>query len=1038
MELKRYRKGIGGWVQWTIGAKRIVYVMVAAIALFGLFGISRMNKDEFPTFEIKQGLVVALYPGATAAEVETQVAKPLEEALFSFREVIRSETVSICRDGICYIYADLNCHQSKKDEVWSKIKLKLQERKMLLPAGVLAVVVMDDFSATAAMLVAIQSEDKSYSELEDYAEDLSSHLREVEKLSSVTILGTRDEEIAVTLDQERLSSYGIDPATLLLTYQSASMTVPDATFDAGYVTAPLHVASPVSSEKDVASQIVYSDPDGNLVRLKDVARIERRFKKESESVSVNGHACVILSLVMRPDNDITAFGRDVDKVLDAFQAELPESVILTKVTDQPKVVGNAVYSFLRDLGISMLVVIFMMLLLFPLRSALIASSGLPVITAMSLAVMYLTGIDLNTVTLAALIVCLGMIVDDSIITMDGYMDKLGRGMSKVEAACASAKELFMPTFIATLAISLMFFPVKIILSGYMKDFVKFFPWVILVSLMLSLVYAVSMVPSLETRFISEPHRGDENFIARMQSRLFAFLEKLYAKAQGWCFRNPRLTLLMGAFVVGLGILMFTRLNFQMVPKAARDFFVVEVDMENGAGIEKTRAAADTLEKLLLSDRRVVGVTSFVGASVPRFSATYAPKTPSPSSAQLIVKTTSTRATEEVLREYESKYEHMIPSAMLRFKQMDYQPVEAPVMVKLRGEDREALLSPADSIRDFLARRDSEVKWVHSAGDDFQTALSVELDADEAARLGVSRGLLSLQLGSSFNGQTIATLWENGKPVQVNLYGEGIGEGMAYSRVGDQLVATALPGVNVPLRQLASVRPEVVPTQLERRGGKPSVTVFADMKYGRSQPAVMAPLKRFVSSLDLGEGVSVSYGGLSTMNSKLGPEIGISFLVACLILFVFLLIHFRKGSIAMLTMAMSSLCLFGAFLGLWIFNLDFGITAALGLISLVGIIVRNGILLYEYAEDRRFKDGMDVKTAAMEAGKRRMRPIFLTSCTTALGVLPMVISGDLLWQPMGVVICFGTMLSIVLIVLTMPVSYYLVFRRQDEKPSEEKK
>lgn len=1033
MELKRYRKGIGGWVQWTIAQRRIVYLMVAAVALVGLFGITRMNKDEFPTFEIKQGLVVGLYPGATAAEVETQLAVPLEETLFSFREVIRGSTRSVCRDGVCYIYTDLNCPQSKKDEVWSKIKLKLQERKMLLPAGVVAVVVLDDFSATSAMMIAVQSEDKGYTELEDYARRLAERLRDIDMLSSVSVLGTRDEEIAVTLDMERLSAYGIDPVSLMLRYRTSTLTVPDGQFDAGYVRAPLHVAAPVATERDVAEQIIYADPSGGMVRLKDVARVERRLKKASSSVSYNGRASVILSLVMRPDNDITAFGREVDRVLDSFRETLPASVTLTKVTDQPQVVGGAVFSFLRDLLISMLVVILVMLLLFPLRSALIASSGLPVITAMSLSVMYLSGIDLNTVTLAALIVCLGMIVDDSIITMDGYMDKLGRGLSKVEAACASAKELFMPTFIATLAISLMFFPIKVILTGYMRDFVKFFPWVILVSLMISLLYAVSVVPSLETRFIHAPHRGDENFIARIQSVLFRALEGAYAKAQRWCFRHPGMTLTLGAVAVGLGVVMFTRLNMQMVPKAARDFFVVEMDLESGAPVERTRAAADSLEHLLLSDSRVVSVTSFVGASVPRFSATYAPKLPLPSSAQLIVKTASTRATEEILREYESRYEHLLPSALIRFKQMDYQAVDAPVMVTLRGEDRDALQEPAEQIQAWLSARNDEMKWVHREGDDFETALQVELDPEEAARLGVNRSLLSLQLGGAFNGQTLATLWEGDRALQVNLYGDGIGKGMPYDVVGDQMVATALPGVSVPLRQLATVRPEVVPAQLERRGGKPSVTVYADMKYGCSQPAVMGPLQEHVSSLDLPEGVDVSYGGLSAMNAVLGPEIGFSFFIACLILFVFLLIHFHKPSIALLTMAMSSLCLFGAFLGLWLFNLDFGMTAALGLISLVGIIVRNGILLYEYAEDRRFKDGMDVREAAMEAGKRRMRPIFLTSCTTALGVLPMVIGGDLLWQPMGVVICFGTLLSIGLVVLMMPVSYYLLFRRQDAAP-----
>ena len=205
-----------------------------------------------------------------------------------------------------------------------------------------------------------------------------------------------------------------------------------------------------------------------------------------------------------------------------------------------------------------------------------------------------------------------------------------------------------------------------------------------------------------------------------------------------------------------------------------------------------------------------------------------------------------------------------------------------------------------------------------------------------------------------------------------------------------------------------------------------------MKFGKSQPTAVKAIKRYLKTADIPEGVTVKFGGLNGVNNQMGPEIALSFIAAVMILFFFLLFHFKKISLAVLTLVLSTLCLFGAFFGLWIFGLDFSMTAVLGLISLVGIIVRNGILLFEYAEELRFEHGIPVKEAASLAGKRRMRPIFLTSCTTALGVLPMIISGDLLWMPMGVVICFGTMLSVILITLIMPVSYWQIFRSADKK------
>lgn len=1027
--------GIAAWVRWTVEHKKFVYIAVFLGVVAGIAGLGKMNKDEYPTFQITQGLVAGVYPGATAAEVEEQLTRPLEETLFSFKEVNRASTKSVTKDGICYIYVDLNCKQSRKDEVWSKVKLGLQAKKLSLPAGVLAVAVMDDFSAVSSLLIALESSDKGYTELSGYADELCVRLRKIPQLAKVTVVGGQDEEIAVTIDRDRLSAYGIDPATLLLDYQSATLSIPAGTFTTDYTSSPIHIRNGIGCEREIAEKIIYSDPSGSIVRLKDIASIQRRYAPPSEFVSFNGHSCLILSVEMRPENNIVAFGKDVGKVLEEYGRELPDSVTVTRVTDQPKVVERSVFSFLRDLLISMLVVVMVMILLFPLRSAMIASSGVPVCTAVALALMYLFKIDMNTVTLAALIVCLGMIVDDSIITIDGYMDKIGRGLSPLDAACASAKELFLPTFIATAAICAMFYPMTMIITGYLGDFVKIFPIVITMALMMSLFFAVSVVPSMEIRWMLPPSADrPRSRVSHIQDRFFAFIQNIYEKAQDRCFRHPALTLSAGLAAVGLGLLMFSRTNIQMMPNAARDYFVVELEVESGQGIDKTKDYVDSLQTLLLRDNRVTTVTSFIGTSAPRFTATYTPLLPSPSVAQMLVNTVSNKATEELLRECESRYEHIFPQCCLRFKQMDYNGTEAAVVVNFTGDCRDSLTSAASSLKRYMYSLDNELKWIHSNCDNFHSSVDIELDLDEASRLGVNRSVLALSLAGTFNGQTVSTLWEDGRRIPVNLYSEGIGESMNYETVGNRMIATSVPGVSVPLRQIAGVSPDWTPSELDHLGGRESVSVYADMRMGKSQPASMKKIRRYVENEILpssGGSVEVSYGGLSATNEKVFPEIAWSFIAAVLVLFLFLLFHFKKVSLAVLTLSMSMLCLFGAFFGLWVFGMDFTITAVLGLVSLVGIIVRNGILMFEYAEDERFKAGKDVRTAAMEAGKRRMRPIFLTSCTTALGVLPMIISGDLLWMPMGIVICFGTLMSIFLIVLIMPVSYWQLFKHADK-------
>lgn len=1011
----------------AIKNRNIVDLFLFLLIGLGIVGLVTMNKDEFPTFEIKQGLIAAVYPGADVHQVEEELGKPLEQMLFSMSEVSRSQTKVVNKDGMCYIYTDLTVPSSQKTETWSKIKLKIDAFKQTLPPGVLAIVVLDDFSNITSVLISIEAPDKGYAEMNELARNLSDRLREIPELANASIIGEQSEEFAVIADMDRLSQYGISPSALMLDYQSANLQALGGTFSTDYVSSPVHIAKNVTSEKELAERIIRTSKEGQSLRLGDVAKIERRYKEPSSLISFNGRSAVILSIEMSPENNIVAFGKDVDRVIGEFLREAPESVSITRITDQPKVVGDSVWSFIRDLIISMMVVILVMMLLFPIKSALIASSGVPVCTAIALALMFLTGIYLNTVSLAALIVVLGMIVDDSIITMDGYMDKLGRGMSRLDAAQASAQELFKPMFMATFAISAMFFPILKLIHGYLGDFVSTFPWVITFALMSSLAYAILVVPSLETRFITSPTSESKGIINKFQNILFRGMQTAYDFVQDKCFKHAGLTILSGVAAIALGLLMFSRMNLQLMPMANRPLFAIEVYLDPDSSIEQTQAVTDSLSRILRKDDRIVSVTEFIGTGTPRFHATYSPILPGPNVAQLIVNTKSNKDTRECLKEYESFYEHYFPNALIRFKQMDYQGVSTPVEVRVFGDDYEQIRAVSDSIKSHMSTLEM-IKWVHSDGDNLIPTINLELKGDEATRLGVNRALMNLSLTSALNGVPISSIREGDVTIPVNLYSQDFQKDATYDNIGNTLVATAIPGQMVPLRQVADVSPGWEPEVLTRINGKQAIVVGADMKYDYSQPTATKAIKEYLSRTTMPEGVSVEFGGLNSINSSIGPEIIISFFAAVFVLFMFLLFHFKKISLAVLTIVLSSLCLFGAFFGLWIFGLDFSMTAVLGLISLVGIIVRNGIIMFEYAEELRFEKGYSVKDAAQEAGKRRMRPIFLTSCTTALGVLPMIISGDLLWMPMGVVICFGTMLSVFLITLIMPVSYWQIFRK----------
>ena len=473
------------WIKWPLEHYSISLLIIGILFVLGIYGMYVMPKDEFPHTTIRQGVVVAVYPGATTEEVEQQVARPLERYLFTFGEVNRDKTTTTSQNGMCIVMVKLNDNVNNKDEVWSKIKHGLNGFKAQLPAGVLAVVVNDDFGNTSALLIAIESGQRSYRELKQYSDDLSDRLRRIPSVANVKTYGEQKEQISLYIDRQRLQAYGIGQQMLFSRLQAQGLTTMSGSISDDDQQVPIHVAPTENSEVEIANQIIFSDPvSGKVARVRDVARVVREYDASNSRIEYDGHPCILLSMEMTPGNNVVDYGEKVDKVLNDFrETEMPDDVTITRIADKPKVVALSVSSFLRDLIIAMIVIILVMMVLFPLRSAIVAAITIPLSTFVSVAIMYLAGIELNIVTLAALIVVLGMIVDNSIVVIDGYLEYLGKGIEPKKAAIESVKQYFMPMMLATICICAIFFPFLVTMRGVFLDALKDFPWTITINLM---------------------------------------------------------------------------------------------------------------------------------------------------------------------------------------------------------------------------------------------------------------------------------------------------------------------------------------------------------------------------------------------------------------------------------------------------------------------------------------------------------------------------------------------------------------------------
>jgi len=339
-----------GLIALAMRYNKIVLLLISTLVICGVFALNKIPKQEFPVFTIRQGVVVGVYPGATAEEVEEQLAKPLENFLFTYKEVKKSKTYSQSRDGIVYVFVELNDEVNNKDEVWSKIKHGLSTFKLQLPSGVLALVANDDFGDTSALLIALESDTKTYRQLKTYLESLEDKLRSIESVSNLRRYGLQQEQLSIYVDKEKVASYGLNLYSLYQTLLTKGLIGPSGKVDNDDLVVPIHITRPFASERDLEEQIVYSDLQGNHIRLKDVALVVREYPKASSYTVSNSKKCLILSTEMREGYNIVQYGKDVDVVLKDFEKNLPDDVKIYRIADQPQVVDTSIQTFLRSLS----------------------------------------------------------------------------------------------------------------------------------------------------------------------------------------------------------------------------------------------------------------------------------------------------------------------------------------------------------------------------------------------------------------------------------------------------------------------------------------------------------------------------------------------------------------------------------------------------------------------------------------------------------------------------------------------------------------
>ena len=1018
-------------VEWAMHYRQVVILVVTCLVAFGMYSLPNMRKNEFPDFTIRQGIVVAVAPGNTAEEMEEQVAKPLENYIFTYKEVRKEKTFSMSQDGIVYIQVQLNDEITDKDAFWSKFKHGVQAFKSELPENVLGLVVNDDFGDTSALLITMESKQKTYRELSDLMDDLQDRLRQITTVGRMTVSGMVDEQISVYLDNDRLSKYGLSDQMIAAVMAQKGFTFSGGRIKSDVYSIPIHVAKSVNNVYNVEQQIVYTTPAGENIRLKDIATVKREYPVLESYITNNGTKCLLLSVEMKKGYNVVAMGNEINAIIEDFETTLPEEVSIYRITDQSTVVDDSVTTFLTELLIAIVAVVIVVMLLLPMRVALVAASTIPITIFISLSLFYAFDIELNTVTLAALIVTLGMIVDNSIVIIDNYLETIGEGVSRWHASISSTMHFFKSIFSATLAISITFFPFLFCATGQIHDFLVSFPWAITIVLATSLLIATLLVPFMQFYFIRKPLKSKEKEGGKKSFSFLDFMQKFYDKLLAVCIHHPVVTILVGIASVVVGIIMLSNHPVQIMPTAERNQFAVEIYLPTGTTVERTASVADSLRHILEKDDRIESITAFMGCSSPRFHTAYAPQIGGTNFAQFIVNTVSEDATVELLDENAYKYDNAFPEAVIKFKQLSYSEPNCPIEVRISCTDMDSLRYAADKVMSLMQGIEG-LELVRTNFNEPQAITKIELREDEATRLGVTNASLETTLAMRYgSGTSVTNVWEDDHKVPVVLKSLR-SDSAIVPNLNNEMIAVSGGMASVPLRQIADIVPSWQNGQRVRRNGVPTITVMCDLARGGNAIQMTSLVEEAINDTPLPSNISIAYGGEVEENEeKMLPVIGGLGISAAMIFFI-LLSHFRNVNLAALVGVSMLLCFFGASVGLKVQGVDFSITSVLGLVSLMGIIVRNGIIMIDYAEELRETERLSVRDAIWHSASRRMRPIFLTSAAASMGVIPMILGGSGLWMPMGTVICYGTLISMVFILTVIPVAYMLMFRGSSKR------
>ena len=1030
--------------EWALKNKGLVLYFMILLGIVGVFSYSKLSQSEDPPFTFKVMVVQTYWPGATAEEVSLQVTDRIEKQLMSTGLYDRIAAYSRPGESLVTFVAKDSLKSNQIPDVWYQVRKKIGDIQHQLPSGVQGPFFNDEFGDTFGNIYVLTGKDFDYATLKEYADRLQLQLQRVKDVGKVELVGLQDQKIWIELSNTKAAQLGI-PVTAIQEALSQQNSVASAGFfETTTDRIQVRVGGQLQSVDDLKKMpLLVGD---KTIQLGDVAEVYRGFSEPAQPrMRFNGDNGIGISVSMRKGGDIIALGKNLETEFTHLQKTLPLGMQLQKVSDQPVAVQRSIHEFIQVLAEAVIIVLLVSFFSLGFRTGLVVAFSIPLVLAMTFAGMNLFDVGLHKISLGALILALGLLVDDAIIAVEMMAIKMEQGYSRMKAAGYAWTSTAFPMLTGTLITAAGFLPIATAASST-GEYTRSIFQVVTIALVVSWVAAVVFVPYLGDKLLPDFNQTAQK--APWYQCLWARLRKQpeptpivhhtgehydpyqtkfyqsFRKLVNWCvnYRKTVITLTVSIFI--LSVMMFKLVPQQFFPPSNRAEILVDLKLEEGASLAATEKAVKKVEAFLSKQKGIDNYVAYVGTGSPRFYLPLDQQLPQASFAQFVVLASSLDDRDEIRKSLDTQIRQLLPEVRTRVALLENgPPVGYPIQYRISGEDLNTVRQLAHKVS-ALVSQNSNTTNVHLDWGEPSKIISLEIDQDRARQMGVSSLDVANFLNSSISGAMINQYREKRELIDIRLRGEQA-ERLEVGSLENLAVPTSQGG-SVPLSQIANIQYKFEDGLIWHRNRLPTITVRADIRSALQPATVVGELADSIEQLrtELPNGYLVEVGGTVEESARGQSSVNAGMPLFLAVVFTLLMIQLKSISRSFIVFLTAPLGLIGVVLFLLIFNKPFGFVAMLGTIALSGMIMRNSLILIDQIE-QDIQSGQDQWNAILDATVRRFRPIILTALAAVLAMIPL--SRSIFFGPMAVAIMGGLIIATLLTLFFLPALYAAWFK-----------